>query len=82
VKLVTSWRELPRDKRDHLDDRLTRVPDFLTEATELNFWMLSEPDVPEGDWFKDFGKFKLCGHGKYPTTILDATMVAWGEEVR
>ena len=22
-------------------------------------------EVPEGAWYKDFGSFKICGHGSY-----------------
>jgi hypothetical protein len=36
----------------------------------LKEWQETDPDVPEGLWFKDFGSFKLCGEGKYPKTFL------------
>jgi hypothetical protein len=26
--------------------------------------------VPEGDWFKDFGSFKICSSGSVPKTFL------------
>jgi hypothetical protein len=25
--------------------------------------------VPEGDWYKDSGSFKICGNGSYPKTF-------------
>jgi len=34
---------------------------------ELAEWKLQDPDVPDGDWYKDFGTFKLCGTGKFPS---------------
>jgi hypothetical protein len=33
-------------------------------------WIESEPEAPEGDLDKDFGSFKICGHGSYPKTFL------------
>jgi hypothetical protein len=32
-------------------------------------WKAHDPDVPDGDWYKDFGTFKLCGTGRYPSTF-------------
>ena len=34
--------------------------------SELKLWRDSEPDAPEGPWYKDFGSFKLYGEGRYP----------------
>ena len=36
----------------------------------LRLWVESHPLVPEGEWYKDFGSFKLCGEGPYPKTFL------------
>jgi hypothetical protein len=33
-------------------------------------WRESNPDAPDGLWYKDFGSFKICGDGKYPKTFL------------
>lgn len=32
-------------------------------------WKAQDPDVPDGEWYKDFGTFKLCGKGKLPSTF-------------
>jgi len=40
-----------------------------------------DPDVPEGDWYKDFGTFKLCGTGRYPSTFLLAEQAARGSKL-
>jgi len=37
---------------------------------ELGEWKMQDPDVPDGEWYKDFGTFKLCGNGKFPSTFL------------
>jgi hypothetical protein len=39
----------------------------------------SKPEVPEADWFKDFGSFKICGRGLYPKTFLLRGQSAIGE---
>ena len=39
---------------------------------ELAEWKAQDPDVPDGDWYKDFGTFKLCGSGRFPSTFLMA----------
>jgi hypothetical protein len=31
---------------------------------ELRLWRESEPEAPEGAWYKDFGSFKICGEGE------------------
>jgi hypothetical protein len=35
--------------------------------------------VPEGNWYKDFGSFKICGHGKFPKTFLLGDQAAKGQ---
>ena len=43
--------------------------------------MKAEPQAPEGDWYKDFDSFKLCGSGEYPKTVLIKGMKSYGEEI-
>ena len=42
----------------------------LSDLNQLRLWIATQPEVPEGDWYKDFGSFKICGHGSYPKTFL------------
>jgi hypothetical protein len=44
-------------------------------------WVQTEPEAPEGDWYKDFGSFKLCGTGEFPKTILTEKMKPFGTEI-
>jgi len=53
----------------------------LDDLNRLRIWIDFEPEVPEGEWFKDFGSFKLCGEGKYPKTFLLPGQVASGEKL-
>jgi hypothetical protein len=36
----------------------------VEDLHQLKLWQESNPDAPEGKWFKDFGSFKLCGEGR------------------
>ena len=42
-------------------------------------WRQSEPDAPDGLWYKDFGSFKICGEGQYLKTFLLKGQPAKGE---
>jgi hypothetical protein len=53
----------------------------LADLDRLRQWLNSNPEVPEGDWFKDFGSFKLCGRGSLPITFLLRGQVAKGESI-
>ncbi len=35
----------------------------LMTLNQLRLWIESKPDGPEGEWYKDFGSFKLRGEG-------------------
>jgi hypothetical protein len=41
----------------------------------------SQPAVPEGDWFEDFGSFKICGQGRLAKTFLLRGQVAKGHKL-
>jgi hypothetical protein len=44
-------------------------------------WRESDPEAPDGLWYKDFGSFKICGEGKYPKTFLLAGQAAKGQKL-
>ncbi len=64
------WRDLPPALREHLFERLRERKIEARDLLRLKEWRESEPDAPEGPWFKDFGSFKICGEGKFPRTFL------------
>jgi hypothetical protein len=64
------WKDLPPALRDHLFDRLRDRRITVEDLYRLKLWRESEPEAPEGPWFKNFGSFKVCGEGKYPKTLL------------
>jgi hypothetical protein len=75
------WMDLPPALRDHLFERLAERKITVEDLYLLKLWCESEPDAPEGDWYKDFGTFKICGEGKYPKTFLLRGQVARGKKL-
>jgi hypothetical protein len=71
----------PRQKWAHLRDRAKERQVSERDLFELAEWKRQDPDVPDGDWYKDFGTFKLCGSGKYPSTFLLAGQPARGKRL-
>lgn len=65
----------------HLLERVEQRQISLAELGRLQEWVKSEPQAPDGDWYKDFGSFKLCGSGEYPRTVLTKDMMPFGEEL-
>jgi hypothetical protein len=64
------WTDLPPALRHHLFDRLEDRQITADDLYRLKQWRESEPEAPDGPWYKDFGTFKLCGEGKFPKTFL------------
>jgi len=73
------WTNLPPAVREHLFDRLAEREITAEDLYKLKLWRESEPDAPDGPWFKDFGSFKLCGEGKFPKTFLLKGQAARGQ---
>jgi len=67
---IENWGNLPEGIRQHLIDRMRDRAISIADLNELRLWVESKPEVPSGDWYKDFGSFKICGHGSYPKTFL------------
>ncbi len=78
---VIQWSNLPAALRDHLFDRLRDRKITIEDLYQLKLWRESEPEAPDGLWFKDFGSFKICGEGPYPKTFLLAGQAAKGERL-
>ena len=67
---VDKWDNFPAAVRQHLIDRMRDRSIGVTDLNQLRLWIESAPEVPEGDRYKDFGSFKVCGRGKLPKTFL------------
>jgi hypothetical protein len=75
------WTGLPEAIRTHLLLRLKERQITEEDLYKLKLWRESEPEAPDGNWYKDFGTFKICGEGKYPKTFLLKGQTAAGEEL-
>ncbi len=64
------FAELPRELWQHLLDRVQERKISIADIEKLQQWVRSEPFAPDGDRYKDFGSFRLCGSGEYPRTVL------------
>ena len=73
------WDNLPKAVRQHLIERMSDREISVSDLNQFRLWVETRPDVPEGDWYKDFGSFKVCGNGSYPKTFLLRGQVAKGE---
>jgi hypothetical protein len=52
---------------------LDRVQSRALPASQLELlaqWLDTEPDVPEGQWYKRFSGMTVCGEGKLIKTLL------------
>jgi hypothetical protein len=78
---IESWDNFPVGVRRHLIDRMRDRATRISDLNQLRLWIDSEPEVPAGDWYKDFGSFKLCGRGSFSKTFLLRGQAAKGEAV-
>jgi hypothetical protein len=76
-----NWTRLSSASRQHLLERLRERGITASDIFALMEWINHSPMAPEGEWFKDFGTFKLCGRGDTPLTFLNADQTAYGEEI-
>ena len=75
------WTDLPSALREHLMERVRERKITAVDLYALKQWRETQPDAPDGPWFKDFGSFKVCGEGKYPKTFLLRGQPAKGQRL-
>ena len=75
------FSDLPRPLWRHLLDRVQERQVSVADLEALQAWVQSGPQAPEGDWYRDFGTFKLCGSGDRPKTVLTGDMKPYGEPI-
>ncbi len=78
---IGSWDNFPAGVRQHLIDRMRDRAITIEDLNILRLWVESKPEVPEGDWYKDFGTFKICGQGSLPKTFLPRGQAAAGQAI-
>ena len=78
---IELWSNFPAALRQHLIERMRDRSITLADLNQLRLWIDSDPEVPDDEWYKDFGSFKLCGEGQYPKTFLLAGQPARGTKL-
>ena len=74
-------QNIPPALFQHLLDRIQsrRIPASQLEL--LAKWLDTEPEVPEGEWYKRFSGMTLCGEGELVKTFLLPGQHAKGRRV-
>jgi hypothetical protein len=80
---------MPRIRRHHLlpalfRHLLDRIEQRRIPASQLELlarWLDTEPEVPEGEWFKRFSGMTVCGEGEFIRTLLLPGQRRKGEQV-
>ena len=78
---IETWSKFPAALRAHLIERMRDRSISIEDLNRLRIWIDSQPEVPTGRWYKDFGSFKLCGEGRFPKTFLLQGQAAQGEKL-
>ena len=75
------WKRLPKAVRRHLEERLGDRSITEDDMIRLTDWVRSNPELPDGEWCKDFGSFKLAGEGAIPKTFLQKSQPCRGTQL-
>jgi hypothetical protein len=75
-------RPPPKGSLDHLIKRYREGRIKESDFLELKHWLESDPDVPDGKWYKRFKTGALAGNGESVSTFLAPGMAVEGDEVQ
>lgn len=78
---IHAWSRMPAAVRHHLVERMRDRNISLTDLNALRLWIETQPEVPNGPWYRDFGSFKICGESELPKTFLLPGQVAKGRKL-
>jgi hypothetical protein len=74
-------QNLPPALLNHLLDRIKTRQISADQLGALADWLDTEPEVPEGRWFKRFAGMTVCGEGELVKTFLSPEQAPTGTEV-
>jgi hypothetical protein len=74
-------RNIPPALFQHLLDRIQSRKIPATQLELLAKWLDTEPNVPEGQWYKRFSSMTVCGEGELVKTFLVPGQHPKGERV-
>ena len=80
---------MPQVRRQHfppalLQHLLDRIQSRTISASQLQLlaaWLDTEPEVPEGHWYKRFSGMTVCGEGELVKTFLLPGQAPKGQRV-
>ena len=72
----------PKGILDHLVERYRNGRISSSDFLELKHWLESDPNVPDGKWYKRFKTGTLAGNGEKPSTFLAPGMAVESDEVQ
>lgn len=72
---------LPPALLNHLLDRIQRRSITANQLGLLAEWLDTQPEVPDGKWFKRFPGMTACGDGERIRTFLLPGQLVEGTEV-
>ena len=75
-------QNVPPARFQHLLDRVHSRKIPASQLELLAKWLDSEPEVPEGQWYKRFSGMTVCGDGELIKTFLLPSQAAKGQHVR
>ena len=75
-------RNLPPLLYAHLLERVQQCRISGDQLVLMIDWLDTQPDVPEGKWFKKFPSMIVCGENELVKTFLTAGQIPTGEEVK
>jgi hypothetical protein len=75
-------RNIPPALLNHLLDRIATRNIAADQLGLLAEWLDTEPDVPEGKWFKRFPSMTVCGEGDLVKTFLTPGQAAEGQRIK
>jgi hypothetical protein len=74
-------QDIPPALLNHLLDRITERAISADQLTSFADWLDTEPEVPEGCWFKRFSRMTVCGEGELVKTFLTSEQLPAGTEI-
>jgi hypothetical protein len=74
-------QKLPETLLRHLLTRMRQRGVSNEQIVLLVRWLDTDPEVPNGQWFKKFPGMTVCGEGELIKTFLQSGQVATGKEI-
>lgn len=74
-------KDIPRLLFAHLLQRIAERSIDANALKSLAAWLDTNPEVPEGNWYKRFPTMIVCGHGTLVKTLLTPAQTPSGKEL-